>query len=476
MKNIFKSVICFSISFILTINSILVLNAEQSKEPYVAAEAAILIDKTTGKVLFAKNEHKRMYPASTTKILTALVALDYLSPDEMITMGNEITTIPGDSSMARHKVGETIRVDNLLRGLIIPSGNDSGCALAMAVAKKVSENDNISYPEAERLFCDLMNEKAKALGALDSHFTNPHGYHNDEHYSTAYDLALIASATMNNELIKQIVKEPEFNGNGAGENPAPSLMTQVYTSSKWKTHNELLVPNGEYYYPYATGLKTGFNDEAGNCLIGSAEKDGKEYISVALFCPDNTRWTDSIAMFDYGFETFNTEVIQESGDVLDNVKISNPRLGDPGFVSTYTTGSFSAFLSKDEFARIVKRINYNEELIAPEEPVEGEAVVPSGEIFLKTPIEKDQPIGKISYYLDDELLYSSDIFSKDEALERTFNSDIDYNINQFQQWLFSSKSLPIIGGTIAALLLLIAAIIHMIRKKRRNKHRFRMRY
>ena len=212
--------------------------AYASAEPSVSAVSAILIDQATGKVLFSKEADKRMYPASTTKLLTALVTLDYLSPDEFVVAGDEINAIPYDSSKAYHILDETIKVENLIRGLIIPSGNETACIAAREVARRVSENEDIAYPDAERLFCRLMNEKAKYLGAVSTNFVNPHGYHNDNHYTTAHDMALISVEALNNPLIKQIVQEKEFIGNGAGVNPNLSWITQEY---KWSTHNELQI-------------------------------------------------------------------------------------------------------------------------------------------------------------------------------------------------------------------------------------------
>ena len=158
----------------------------------LVSPSVILVEQSTGKILYSKDEHKKMYPASMTKILTALVALEHLKPEELIVAGPEVNGVPYDSSKAGHKNGETLQVENLIRGLIIPSGNETACIVASAVAKKQTGNDSISYEEAEKIFCNLMNEKAKSLGASESNFVNPHGYHNEHHYTTAYDMALIA--------------------------------------------------------------------------------------------------------------------------------------------------------------------------------------------------------------------------------------------------------------------------------------------
>ena len=184
--------------------------------PNVNAQSAILMEQGTGKVLYAKNERQRMYPASITKVLTAIVALEYLDPEEIVTTGTEVNAVPYDSSTAGHLVGESLKVENLIRGLFIPSGNETGCVAAAAVVKKAGYGESMAYGEIERIFSNILNEKARELGAMDTNFVNPHGYHDANHYTTAYDAALFCSAAMENELIRRIAGETEFYGNGAG--------------------------------------------------------------------------------------------------------------------------------------------------------------------------------------------------------------------------------------------------------------------
>ncbi|MDR2903894.1 MAG: D-alanyl-D-alanine carboxypeptidase [Clostridiales bacterium] len=443
-------------------------------EPPVEAVSAILMDEPTGKVLFEKDADKRMFPASTTKILTALVALDYIAEDDLVVAGNEVYAVPPDSSKAGHVPGETLRGDHLFRGLMIPSGNETACVVALEVAKRYSndDNDDLNYAEAERIFCGLMNEKAKSLGAVNSNFVNPHGYHDPDHYTTARDIALITREAMKNQLIRRIVKEKDFEGNGAGENPDPALTTQEY---RWATHNELLIP-GDYYYEYATGIKTGFTDEAGASLVASAEKDGKQSIAVVFFSPDPGRWTDAKKLFDYGFETFSTETVQTKGQKLEAAAVANPRLGDSGEITAIANDDFSALMSKEELSRVVSEITYNADVIAPTATADEAAEPDSDKVQLKTPIAPHDVIGKITYTLDGEPLFTGNVLSGGEALERTFNTDFDFYFSQFKNAAFSLGAVPFWVGGAALLALVIVTVRALGRKKYRRNNALRKRY
>ena len=175
--------------------------------PDVTASAAILIEESTGTILYEKNADQKMYPASMTKVLTALVALDHFKPEELIKVGSEINEVSLDSSKAGHVAGEMLTMKNAIRGLIIPSGNDSANVIAAAVARRAENNENLSFSQCEAVFTDLMNQKAEELGATNSHFANAHGYHADDHYTTGKDMALLSRAFMENKTLEEIANE-----------------------------------------------------------------------------------------------------------------------------------------------------------------------------------------------------------------------------------------------------------------------------
>ncbi|MDR1560388.1 MAG: D-alanyl-D-alanine carboxypeptidase [Clostridiales bacterium] len=431
----------------------------------LTAQTAILIEQTTGKLLYGKNESERMYPASMTKILTALVALDYLKPGEFIVVGAEKSEAPAGSSVASLEIGETILVENLLRALLIPSGNEAGCVIAYNVGLRVNGVPEMPYDEAEALFSDLMNKKAAALGATGTHFTNPHGFHDASHYSTAHDIAMISRTFLQVPLLSAIVKEKRFAGNSAGDNAPEGAKTVEH---EWKTHNELIMDNKEAYYTYANGIKTGFTDEASDCLASSAERDGVTLISVVFLSPKPGIWNDSQTLFEYGFNNFAFVDVQKDSELLEQAAINNPRLGEPEQMDVLSKGGFTGFYSNDESARIKREIVYDPALLArsgEEAPVSASAFEP--------PIERGQALGKVNYYLDGQVIYSSEAIAAANAYKRTLSSDFRYYLDLIKEKFFQMDAIKFwVGG--AAILAALIIILAVRRRRRKRNQGFSM--
>ncbi|AOT68631.1 D-alanyl-D-alanine carboxypeptidase family protein [Geosporobacter ferrireducens] len=254
------------------------------------AESVILLDQNSGEILYRQNEHKRLYPASTTKVMTALLVIENGDLDEVITVGEEINLIAEDSSKAGLVIGQKISVNDLMESLMLVSGNDSANTLAVYTARKINNEPNLDIEASLGKFQETMNQRAKELGAMDSHFTNPHGYHDSEHYSTAYDLGIITREAMKNRSFKELVQKPE-NGD-------------------WKNRNLLLNKNDAHYYPFATGVKTGYTSAAGQCLISSASKNDIDLIAVVLNSSKEGRWVVSKQLLEYGFK-----LLEESKEI-----------------------------------------------------------------------------------------------------------------------------------------------------------------
>lgn len=424
----------------------------------VVAESAILVDQKTERVIFEKNSTQKMYPASTTKILTAILAVENLDMDKLYVIGSEIDTVPPDSSKAGHKKGESILAINLVRGLLIPSGNESACSIALQVSKKLTGNDKITYEDAEKYFVELMNKKAKDIGAKNSNFMNPHGYHDENHYTTAYDLYLISAEAMKNETIKTIVAEIFFKGNGAGDKNSPELITNEYDRS----NNNFLISSKLYNYPGTTGIKTGSTKEAGECLIASAEKDGKSLISVVLKSDNPGRWNDSKTLFDHGFNNYNYIIFtQISEPIMQNVIVDNPKLGDLENINIYPETDFLGFYTDKEKANIIKNIKLdNNKYLTTEDDVQK----------LKTPIIKNERLGLLTYTLNGEEIFSTNLISSVNVDERTFGTDLDFVLNVAKENAFTTKAIPFWIGLVIIIVLIIALIISSKRKRRdRNK-------
>lgn len=440
--------------------------------PEITAKAYILVDADTGRVLLGKNEHEKMYPASLTKLLTGLIATEYFEADELITVGDEITTVPWDSSISGHKVGETILFENLLRGLLLPSGNDSATVIAMNVARRETKNENISYDDALKVFTDLMNEKAKELGAENSNFITPHGYHDDNHYTTAYDISLITQEALKNELIAEICTERIFDGNGAGDKRSVDMITEDY---EWDNTNLLLggrFENSEYMYKYATGAKTGSTSDAGVCLSSSATNDDENLIAVVLGCELPYNWTDSKALLEFGFNNYSNVTIQEKNKEVKEVYIDRPRLADENVLSLITTSDVSFLLNEEEVERIDTSITINEEYKSTK--------LVNDSTTLKAPIVKGTPIGTVTYSLDGEVLLQTPIVASRDVLKRTIGSNFTYYGGVLKSVFTSWLAIPIIVFLGLVLALSIRAYniykIKKNRKRRSHKYRFKSKY
>jgi D-alanyl-D-alanine carboxypeptidase (penicillin-binding protein 5/6) len=394
-----------------------------------------------------------MYPASMTKILTALVAVEYLDPDEIVVVGSEIYNVPPDYVTAIHEEGESVTVRNLLRALMIRSGNETGCILALNTIRKTEDRQNIPYGNAEDLFCGLMNKKAAELGALDTNFTNPYGLHDDNHYSTAYDLSLICRAYMENDLLRQIAGEREYTGESAEGKQESGAAVSDY---EFTNHNLLLLP-GDYYYPYATGIKTGFHDDAGDCLAAAGTKDGIDLVAVIFNSPEPGRWQDAKILMDYAFNTFSFKTIHASREVLTQMPIANPRLGEAESVDVLAGGDVTQLISDEELERLEQVITYKTEYVSEEN---AEA--------LTAPFDKDAEIGEVTYLLDGQTLYTGAVLAAAEALARTSESDVDYYIGQVKENIFTMKAFPYWFG-FTGFLVGIIGITAAIASRRRNR-------
>lgn len=255
----------------------------------IEAEAVLMMDAKTGKVIYNEHGNQQMYPASTTKILTALIALEQGDPDDLITVGREVQIRTAGESSAYLQMGQRLSVRDLVAAMMLPSGNDAARAAAVYVAR-IHSGEELEVEEAMDYFANLMNARAKKLGARHSHFVNPHGLHDADHYTTAKDMALIAQAAMNNKTLRDIVRDSEYravSGNG----------DVVY-----QNRNKLLRSDSEYYYEGAIGMKTGYTDKAGYCLVTTAKREGKTLITVVLHSTEDGVWTDSRKLLDYGFD------------------------------------------------------------------------------------------------------------------------------------------------------------------------------
>ncbi len=267
------------------------LDANWPSAPYIGSETSILIEAETGTILYEKGAHKKMYPASITKLLTTLIAFEMCELDETVTFTYEaLATIPYDSSRIWVDKDEYMSMEDCLAAILIMSANDVAAGVAEHIAGDLDS------------FADIMNERAKELGCLNSHFVNSHGYHSVDHYTTAYDMAQIARVFFENELLSSFTRERNFKHGPTAGQPDPI--------DEWNQNK--LLPTRTYEYENLVGSKTGYTSEAGQTLVSCAQKDGLKLICVVMNATSPDQYKDTVALFDWGFSNFTTANIYDN--------------------------------------------------------------------------------------------------------------------------------------------------------------------
>lgn len=299
---------------VIVLFSCLLPSAAALQDPAPQCEAAFLADPDSGFVLYEKNADEKRYPASTTKIMTALLTLEHVDDlDKLVEVTEEdFEGVEADSSKAGFKVGEQVPVIDLLYGLLLPSGNEAANTLARYVGGSV-EN-----------FVQMMNKRAQELGCKNTHFVNPNGLHDDNHYTTARDLYKIAQQAMKDETFQLIA-------NTAQKTLSSTNMTSERGGKPLKvfTTNMLIYSRNQpaYYYAYAKGIKTGHTSQAGYCLVAAAEKKGGKLISVMLGCEkpqgaaQPVTFAETKRLFDWGYQNFVSMKLIEKGNEKQNKQI-----------------------------------------------------------------------------------------------------------------------------------------------------------
>ena len=410
-------------------------------------ESAIVIDADTGEVLFQKNDAIRMYPASTTKIMTLLLALESGIPlDTVVTIPAEAGDITSDSSVVPVYQGETMTFADLLYGTMLKSGNDGANAIAVPVSGSISS------------FVEKMNARAQEIGCTGTHFVNAHGLHDDNHYTTAHDLALIAQTAMQNSTFRAIVSTQSYTMN-------ISTRGEVTVSNT----NNLINPNSSYYYEDCIGIKTGMHSKAGKCLVGAAEKEGVTLITVTLNCGDDPqRFIDTTRMFDFGFTCYMPYTLEQMFELtnssLANVQIANASADDPygGYLELDI-----AQISDSDYVRMVQ--SGNDESLANAEADfisrSSIAVIDN----LVAPITRGQVIGTFTYTTTDgEIITASVTAGRNvEAKPETITL---YDVFPFLE-VFENPLVMLLAIVIVLLLLtiIIYAVIRHRRLVRRRK-------
>jgi len=334
--------------------------------PSVTARSAIIMEAATGKVLYSRAIDARRYPASTTKIMTLIVALEKGNLDDIVTVSRNASRTEGSTIWL--EPGEKIRLSDLLYGMMLVSGNDATVAVAEHIAGSVDA------------FAQLMTDKAHEIGATNTNFVNSSGLPDLNHYTTAYDLAKIAAYGYRNPMFEQIVSTKEKQIPWADKGYDREL----------RNENQML-----WLYKGGNGVKTGYTDAAGRCLVAAAKQDGVQLITVVL--DSLYMWNDSIALLDYGFRHVQSVPMVKKGTVLKQVKVIS---GDKPSLSLQTDASIEVPVVDGE------RENYRTVIDVPNR--------------VSAAVKKGDPIGKVSIFYENNEIASANLVATESIGKKSF--------------------------------------------------------
>ena len=343
----------------------------------ITAPNLILAQTNTGKILYERNADEKIYPASLTKLMTAILVVENCELDEIVTVSeNAVLSVPLGYVNANLQVGEELTVEDLLYVMLIPSANDAANALAEHVGGNIES------------FSAMMNSRAKELGCIGSNFTNPSGLHEEEHYTTTRDLFLISQKAVEYDLIEKVIGKTTYT--------LPS--TNKYTKEEriFTTTNYMIRENlNKYYCDYCIGGKTGYTGEAKNCVVEFAKKDGVELTVIVMgesAKVKGQKFLDAMEMFEYVFENYENNQIAKQNEKHEIIRVNNATKDTRDLEVVYKD-DINILKTKEDITQIDKSVEYTN---------------------LKAPIQKGDMVGKITYKYDGityetELIANSDV-------------------------------------------------------------------
>lgn len=356
-----KKVISAVLSVLLVFSFSVTVSAEDNAVPSVSAQSYVLYCADNGKIICSKDENKQMKPASTTKLMTSLIALEEAASgnkkvkftDEMIAEGSSMYL----------KVGEVVTLKDLASGMMMASGNDAANATAISISGSTEK------------FAEKMNERAQQIGMKNTHFVTPSGLDDEEHYSTAYDLAVLMSYALENEDFAQLTSQKSATVNFI----EPSSKKTTYSN-----HNKLLS-----LYEYCIGGKTGYTMAAGRCLVSASKKDGLTLICVTL--NDKNDWNDHISLYDYGFSQYSCYSSADTEFFADIPCVG----GESDTVTVTGEKNASIVIPSEDKDRVSRKVYVDS--------------------FVYAPIKKNEAVGRIEYLIDDKVISVVDLIAVDKV-------------------------------------------------------------
>lgn len=401
----------------------------------INAEACILIDAQSGLILYEKNSREKLYPASITKIMTTLLACENGNLEDTVTFShNAVFNIGQGSSHIGMDEGEQVGFEDALYGIILESANE----VCMAVAEHIDGT-------VEK-FVERMNNKAKELGALDTNFANPHGFHDPEHYTTCYDMSLITKAAIQNEEFLKVFSTVDHTI------PPTNKNVERYLHNK----DKMMRPTSPYYYENIIGGKTGFHDDALNTLVTYAGKDDVSLISVVM--KDNgaaLTYSDTVTLMEYGFSLYEDKTLISASDYATDIPVIQHYKD-----KVYDLGRVSLKIAQDYSTKVPEFINAADITLKPQL-----------EESLQAPVEVGAKAGTLDIYYQDYLLGSTDIVAA-TGLDAVPQSELEHQEKMENLKSFLIKAAKVFGIIIPAILILII-ILRLFFKIRRRRSRRR---
>ncbi|WP_461207258.1 serine hydrolase [Clostridium sp. DL1XJH146] len=414
-----KSLTFFMTILLVLTTSVLPAYAENDyKLSEISADGIVLMDANTGQILYSKNPDAQYPPASTTKIMTALLALENCDLDEIVKVGDEPPY--ADGSKIYINEGEKIPLKDLLYSLLLVSANDSAEAIAEHISGSVED------------FAILMNKRAKELGCTNTNFVNPHGLYDDNHRTTAHDLALI---------LRELYSHPEFS------EIATTSMYYIEPTNKQEEQrplwngNRLIQQSSPYYYEWCQGGKTGYTVQSKHSYVATAKKDSVSLVAVLLHDEQKTFWTDSKNLFNYGFDTFEAINYKKSGDIISTYKISDEKTIDLVALNDFTYLSKIGSTSEPQISITNKDLSQS-------------SFAANEEILTANVTIDDEIVGELKLGSNEDYSYEKSVIPKSEETDNTNNS------------ISVATILKYVG-----LALVLAIVLLRIRKRIRDKNR-----
>lgn len=417
------------------------------------ASSAVLMTQDKGEVIFEKDPDSVRYPASMTKILTVLLGIMFVDDlNETVTVSETAVNVPDDSSTMHLKPGEEIRFIDVLYGTMLVSANDGANVIAEVVSGDIDR------------FVQLMNDTAASLGCRNTHFVNPHGYHDDNHYSSARDMAVISREAMKNETFREIARTVTYQ----------LPRTNMQRARTITTKSDYMLPSTEdsenkYFYEFATGIKTGSHSQSGWCFAGSASKDGVDLISVVMFTGKRNRWNDTIKLMNYGFSQYMSVTPADLYNMnpitieTSNYSTSDTNRGKVSLLCRPLEGSATIIATKSDIKRMADNLT--------------DLVFIQYDRDFQAPIEAGEQIGTMTYFPErgDPVVYA---LTAGRSVEQRTNvpktieeiiADTYADPNPFPPFNFEF-ALTLFGP-----LVIVLGLVFLIRRtaKKRRTHRMR---